>query len=313
MMDIVVLTVLGSVAWVVYAVSTKRSLIPFYEKKVKLQTPTKKTKNKRGSKATNQPQNTKKNAPTDEYAEEEPDLFSELLGEVKTVKNHMIHLTDERFVMFTEVEPCNYFLRSQEEQESIDDAFETWLSSIDGYQVQWYLQNRYIDLSEPIEEMQENMIKSENMSPNAIDYGKGLLNDLRNWQASQPRYETKRYLIFVQKADPKKAGVVKGAEDYEEKIVERAFGELYRRVNNAKNMLKRANMEVELLTGEGIAEVLYHTLNRRKAPKLKFKNIKEREMLSLYSTADKSEEQIEAVKESGNHVQNLEKEKEQAG
>lgn len=66
----------------------------------------------------------------------------------------MVHLENNQFVMIAEVEPVNYYLLDQSEQNGIDAIFETWLAQIN-YHVRVYLQNRYVDLTDPINEIQK--------------------------------------------------------------------------------------------------------------------------------------------------------------
>ncbi|WP_121616753.1 hypothetical protein [Virgibacillus halodenitrificans] len=284
--DIIFLSVMGLALWIVYCLVTKRSIIPFVKKKEdnfpKAETAMKKS----GSgKAKNE----------QHFEETEPDLFEDLLDDVIDVSNHLVHLKNNRFLLFAEVEPCNYFLRSQDEQEGIDSAFESWLATLN-YPVQWYIQSRYIDLSEPIDEMRTNMVEASDIPINALEYGKTMLEDLTNWQTSSPRYEAKRYIVFSYEVN---LGNIEAdsKEERAERIEEKAWSELYRRYNNARSSLRKANMNVQLLTTEGILEVFYHAFNRKKALKFKFKNIRERENLSLYSTADQKQSRVEYVKE----------------
>ena len=60
--------------------------------------------------------------------------------------------------------------------------------------------------------------------------------------------------------------------------------------------LRKANIEVQLLTTDGISEVMYYQFNRRKALKNRYKNIEEKEKLALYVTADQTDSRIMAVK-----------------
>ncbi|MFD1609772.1 hypothetical protein [Oceanobacillus luteolus] len=248
----------------------------------------------------NNPKKKEKDLPIDE----EPNPFKEFIGDVKEIKHHMLRYHDNTFVMFAEVEPVNYFLLSQSEQEAIDVTFETWLAQTN-YNVQFYLQNRYIDLSEPITKMQESMRNAENLHPNTIAYGESMVEDLLAWQYNSPIYETKRYLLFTHKINTAEI-TADNEEELEEKIVDKAFGELHRRLIAAKNQLNNARMEVQLLTNEGIADVLYHAFNRRRAVKNRFKDFGEQEMLASYVTADQDEIRVELVKEAINN----EKEKE---
>ncbi|MGN7299102.1 hypothetical protein [Ferdinandcohnia sp. SAFN-114] len=227
--------------------------------------------------------------------DQEPNVFQDLLKDIKEINNHMIRYHDNTFVLMAEVDPVNYFLLSLEEQEAIDVTFERWLAQI-SHNTQWYLQNRYVDLSDPIEKMRKSMIDADDLHENAVEYGKSLIDDLTKWQQIAPRYETKRYILFTHQVKTNDI-TAEDKEELEEKIVEKAFAELYRRMNAAKSQLRKARMEVHLLTNEGICEVLYHAFNRRKAVKNRYKDIALQEMTSLFVTADQDTTRIELVKE----------------
>lgn len=293
--SIIFFVLLGVIMYVIIRKSNNKPILPFNSNKAaNHQQPLKYKKINHNKK------------PKDVPLEEEPRPFREFLGEIKEIKNHMLRYHDNTFVMFTEVEPVNYFLLSQSEQEAIDVTFETWLAQAN-YNVQFYLQNRYIDLTEPIKMMQETMKKAEDLHPNTISYGESMVENLIAWQQNSPIYETKRYLIFTHKINSAEI-TAEDEDELEQKIVDKAFAELHRRVNAAKNQLSKARMEVKLLTNEGIADVLYHAFNRRRAVKNRFKDFGEQEMLSKFVTADQDDIHIELVREA---IRNEDKSKEE--
>lgn len=280
MKDILVFLLMGIVIYVVYRVAMKEPILPWKE------STNKKSKYKVKSK-----KQSKNIVPLDK----EPEIFQDLLKDIKEIDNHMIRHHDDTFVLISEVDPVNYFLLSDAEQEAIDVVFERWLAQI-SYNVKFYFQNRYIDLYEPIESMQKNMNEADDLHVNAAHFGKSLVEELQKWQQIAPRYETKRYLIFVYKVNVNDIKA-EDADELEIKIVEKAFAELYRRFNTAKSQLRKARMDVQLLTSEGILDVLYHTFNRRKAVKNRFKDFGVMEMLAQYVTADQDDTRIQLVKE----------------
>lgn len=298
MKDVLFLLICGLILYIISRIILKEPILPWKDKKPKEQLPQFKTKQK------------KTHSESDDVLEEEPVApFEHLFPEIKSLDNHMIRRYDNTFTMVAEVEPVNYFLLDQSEQESIDSIFETWLAQIN-YPVRIYLQNRFIDLSEQIEEIQKIM-NEEDLSLLAYEYGQKMIEDLIQWQRSQPRYETKRYLVFDYKVDVKDIKA-ENAEELEEKIIDKAFNELYRRVMTAKTQLRKANIEVNLLTTDGICEVLYYTFNRRKALKNRYKDIEEQEQLALYVTADQSASRIAKVKEEIETVQEVDTIQEEA-
>lgn len=135
----------------------------------------------------------------------------------------------------------------------------------------------------------------DDMDPLAKQFGENMIQSLRSWQNAQPRYETKRYILFDYQVDPKEIKA-DDQEDLQERILDKAFNELHRRVNTAKSQLRKANMKVQLLSTDGISEVLYYAFNRKKAVKNRYRDIEGQEMHSLYVTADQSAEQIVRVK-----------------
>lgn len=279
MKDLLIMAVFGLFCYVFYKIMLKEPILPWKEK----------------TEVANVPLPNKKGKKKKHHSSNEPKLFEELFNEIQNIENHMIRFKDNTFTLIAEVEPVNYFLKSQDEQEQIDVVFESWLASIN-YSVGWYLQNRYIDISDPIKSMQKSMREAQDLNETALDYGENMIQDLLNWQRSAPRYETKRYLIFSYKINPNDINA-DSKEELEEKIIDKAFAELMRRFHAAKNQLRKAEIEVKLLPTEGIYELLYYTFNRRRAVKLRFRDVVEQEMNSIYVTADQSNERIEMVKE----------------
>lgn len=227
--------------------------------------------------------------------DEEPEPFRKFLNEVTEINNHMLRYNDNTFVLIAEVDPVNYFLLSDSEQDAIDRVFETWLAQQEGH-IQFYLQNRYIDLTDPIKEMQKNMKEADDLHQNALEYGESMVEDLIRWQREQPRFETKRYIIWTNQIKPSEI-TAEDKDELEKKIIEKAFADLFRRFNSAKQQLRKANMEVSMLTTEGLIELLYYTFNRRKAVKNRFRDLIEQEGTALYVTADQDDAHIERVRE----------------
>lgn len=300
MKDILVFAVIGLGLYVFARLMMKEPILPWKEKK----STTTKASNTSGKLSLFGGKKKTSNNPLDE---EESAPFQELFNNVTKIEKHMIHYKDNRFVMMAEVQPVNYFLLDQDEQSGIDSIFETWLAQITD-SVRIYLQNRFVDLTEPIQEIKETMEKQDDMHPAAIEYGENMIKELKEWQSSLPRYETKRFILFDYQVDPKDIKLSEG-DELQERIEDKAFNELHRRVNTAKNQLRRADMQVDLLTTDGICEVLYYGFNRRKAVKNRYRDIENKEMLALYVTADQTAEQIVKVKGELEDVQKEDRER----
>ena len=295
MKDILFLLAISLAGYILVRILLKEPIRPWKEKKASAFVPKPKKKNKKNKLSTNP------------LEEEEAAPFSALFPNVKTVANHMIHFSDNRFVMMAEVESVNYFLLDEDEQEAIDTVIETWTAQI-SYDVRQYLQNRFVDLTEPILEIKKTMEREDTLNEEARTFGQNMIRDLESWQKSTPRYDTKRYILFEMQVDPNDIKLHE-EDDMQERIIDKAFQELYRRVTTAKNQLRRADVFVELLSTDGICEVLYYTFNRRKALKNRYSDIEEHEMLSLYVTADTPTKRIIKVRGELERVQKEEREK----
>ncbi len=285
--DFIVLTALALGFYVFSRLMLKEPLIPWGAKKKRVskqgtsKSKGKTSKGKKGKKSVGD--------------EDEPDPFEELFSDMEEIVKKMIRFENDRFVMIAEVDPVNYFLLSPEEQEAIDRTFETWLATLH-YPVQIYLQNRYVDLSDPIEKMRDIMLGQDDLPINAIEYGQSMIEDLTRWQELTPRYETKRYLAVSYQVNVKEINA-DNKDELEEKILQKAYNELSRRVSAAANALRKARIGVNRLDNDGIGELLYFAFNRKKAIKNRYKDIARNEMLALYTTADQDERHIELVKE----------------
>ncbi|GEL05527.1 hypothetical protein [Rummeliibacillus stabekisii] len=290
MTDVLLLIAIAIGGWIFIRIMLKEPILPWKEKK-----PKKNSNNKQIPKSKKKSKKTKKDIEEENpLNEKEAAPFQDLFPDVVSIENHMIRRLNNHFTMIAEVEPVNYFLLDQSEQEAIDMGFETWLSQFN-YPVRIYLQNRFVDLAIPIEEIQKVMAEQEDLYYEARDFGLSMIRNLKDWQASQPRYETKRYILFDYHVEAKDLKA-ESNDELEEKIIEKAFSELNRRVSAARQQLKKAEMPVFLLTTEGIGEVLYYAFNRRKAIKNRFNDIHSEEQLALYVTADQGPEHIAFVK-----------------
>lgn len=292
MKDLLFIAVLVSAVYIFYRIMLKEPILPWKEKKP--QTPKVKTKTGKTKKTANA-----------ETEEEEARPFQELFPNVVGIENHMIRHSNNTFSLMAEVYPVNYFLMNPSEQDAVDAIFETWLAQVED--VRWYLQNRFVDLTEPIKEIQKTMDSEDDLHPNAIEYGLNLIEELKNWQSSTPRYETKRFMVFDYRVDEKEIRA-ETDEELEEKIIDKAFNELHRRLTAAKMQLKKADIEVHMLTTDGISETLYYQFNRRRALKSQYRDFEEQEKLAMFVTADQTAAQILRVK---GEIESAEEEKPQ--
>ncbi|TBV85431.1 hypothetical protein [Lysinibacillus sp. OL1] len=302
LIDVLVFGAIGLAMYILMRVMLKEPIIPWKEKKVKVNDISL-------NKQPDQKSNKKKKGTPSTLDEEEAAPFRTLFPDIVGFENHMVRRVNNEFSMMAEVEPVNYYLRDHDEQEIIDGAFETWIAS-NRYDVRVYIQNRYVDLSEAIEEIQKTLKSQDNLNHDAREFGENMVRDLLYWQNSEPRFEAKRFIIFDYRVDVKEIKA-DDKEELEEKIIDKAFNELHRRIQAAKQHLRTGEMEVNMLSTDGIVEVCYYAFNRKRALKNRYKDVEKQEQLSLYVTADQTPQRIALVKgELEKYVQN---EKESSG
>lgn len=287
MIDILVFGGIALAMYILSRVMLKEPIIPWKEKKVK---PNDISLNKH----LNKKKSSKKNTNISPLDEDEAAPFRLLFPDIIGFEGHMVRRVDNEFSMIAEVEPVNYYLRDQEEQEIIDTAFETWIAS-NKYDVRIYTQNRFVDLSEAIEEIKRTLQSQDDLNHEAREFGENMIRELLRWQKAEPRYEAKRYIIFNYRVDVKEIKA-DNQEELEESILDKAFNELHRRIQSARQHLRSGEMDVKMLSTDGIVEVCYYAFNRKRALINRYKDIENREQLSLYVTADQTPKRIALVK-----------------
>lgn len=295
--DILVLAIAAIFVYLVYCFIAKRPIIP-----------TKKNLDKarlKKKEARNQAREKFKNELLDE---DEAVPFQDFFPEIEDIKEGMIIQEGYWYSIVAQVIPVNYYLLDEEEQDKIDKDFESWLSQLDNSLPRIYVQNRFIDLTENIEQIQKTMIEQDDLNEDAQQYGKYMLEDLKNFQIERPRFEQRYSLIFDYQVNTSELRLEDG-DILEEKAMEKAKAELLRKLSTAQSQLYKSGNEVIRLSTEGIIELLYHQFNRRKARKNRFRDIAQQEMMALYSTANQSAEHIAEVKEDIDHAIQKQKDK----
>lgn len=297
MKDLLVIALIGLLAWIFIRVMTKEPIIPFKKADAKkAANAVQNTKGKKGKKSKKKEVVTPESRLAEmEQEEEEAIPFDLLFPDFVGLETHMIRMSNNHFTMMAEVLPVNYFLRDPEEQETIDAAFETWTATLPESTTRIYFQNRFVDLTEQIEEMQREMDEAEDMNTSRLEYGQYVIKDLQQWQKAQPRYDTKYYVLFDFQVNAKDIRLEEG-DVLEERIIEKAFNELQRRVSAARQYLRKGEMDVLMLSEDGIVETSYYAFNRRKATKNRYRDIERQEKLAIYVTADQEASLISRVK-----------------
>lgn len=222
-----------------------------------------------------------------------------LLG-IEDIKYHMIWMPDNWFVMAIKCAPVNYDLRNKLEQEAIDIKFEQWLVALD-FDTVVHIQNRFVELHDQTETYLNSIEGDPTLNEYARNYCIYAIEYMQQWLRYIPRFEKHRYVLVPYQ--------VRGAGTRDE-VINKAIRELYRRANSIVNHLKGAEIKGKICSTADLAEMVYYSLNRKRAQHEHFSDIQLHETLSLYCTAEQDEIRVKKVLEE--NVQDSEEEKTEA-
>lgn len=220
-----------------------------------------------------------------------------LLG-VEDIKYHMMWLPDNWFVMVVKCDPVNYDLRNQLEQEAIDVKFERWLMALD-FDTVIHIQSRFVELHDQTETYQKNIDSDQSLNEYARNYCLYAIQYMQQWLRYIPRFEKHRYVLIPYQS--------RGGGSKEE-IVNRAIRELYRRASTTVNHLRGVEVKAKICKTVDIGEMLYYSLNRKRAQYEHFSDIEIHETLSLYCTAEQDDIRVKKVLEEDDQISDQEAE-----
>jgi hypothetical protein len=265
--NILFLVILAGIGWCVYRTTKQLPINPFAD---------------RAGKATDEEDAL---ANGEERKQKNKKLIREFLG-IQDIKMNMLWLPRNEYVLALRCEPVNYHLRNGIEQEGIDVRFEQWLTTMD-YPVVWHLQSRFLDLKHQLETYTKTIEEDRNLNERAKNYSYTILDYLRTWLTTQPRYEVVRYVLFPLK--------MKGSMLKKSGNADRALRELLRRAVSAQNFLEGCGVKSEICMTEDLCEMIYYALNRKRAASARFQDVRLQEMLALYCTSEQDSIRVKKV------------------
>ncbi|MGG0937037.1 hypothetical protein ABHN11_13115 [Brevibacillus centrosporus] len=224
--------------------------------------------------------------------------IKELL-EVEDIKHGLMRLKNDRFVLVVKSGAVNYYLKSQEEQEGIDAAFEAAISAYDGPEMIIYTQSRRVDYDDHIEFQLNNVKNNRNLNDIQKYYSFSVLNFVDVWQSNTEVYEKHRYFLLPYDLTSKDKRKFKN----EDQLYRRIFTIMARRAKLLIDTMGRAGVRnVTVATDRMIYEMLHFALRRSDARHFKLEDALMRESDSLFVTADRDEHQLELVEKIAKEV-----------
>ncbi len=169
---------------------------------------------------------------------------------IKNIYQGVIETTDGRYIKILEIEPINFVLRSQTEQDSIISKFASWLK-ISPVRLQFKSVTRKADSEHYIATLNKELEKENNEQCRSLgdDYI-GLIRDIGSHEALTRRF----FLIFEYEA------VQRNTED-----ISRIYATLQTAEQNARTYFTQCGNAIIKPNDpdEWIAEILYTFFNRR--------------------------------------------------
>ena len=173
------------------------------------------------------------------------------------IEDSMICLTDDRYRMMIEVNSMNYYLKTNEEQNLIEEQFSRYIT---GWDFPWcfYVQTREIDNRLIVENLESEIAESTVEFPKLADYGKAYLQYIKDLPKTLRSNLVKKKYIIIFCDDATKMNELDSVERKEY-----AFDQLYDRANIIINNLKGIGLSSHICKTNELADVIYQSLNKK--------------------------------------------------
>lgn len=171
------------------------------------------------------------------------------------ITDSMICLSNGEYVMALEVGSVNYYLRTAEEQVTIENEFKSAISSWD-FPFSLYVQTRKIDNSEILRILQEDHELYANRYPELREYS---LNYIQSMKDSENHGSgvTKKYYVIVSCKDAKLMNF-----NSEEQRRDYAYEKLGLMINKVYQGLANMGISVSVLNNTQLVELLNSAINK---------------------------------------------------
>ena len=171
------------------------------------------------------------------------------------IRSMMICLPNNLYRAVIEVEPINYYLKTDSEQETLEAMFRNALSSWD-FSFAFYTQTRTIDAEEIINTLEDDISKA--ITKELYAYGSQFLREMENLTRARNGNLIKKNYIIVSCND---ADIINPNVEASEK--ERyAFDRLSINVRKVRDSLAPMGLDCKVLSNEELIELLFVALNK---------------------------------------------------
>ena len=174
---------------------------------------------------------------------------------LKEVRDSMLVLPNHEYKMAIEVKSINYYLKTAEEQETIEAQFRSALGSWD-FSFSFYVQTRTIDADDIIRRLNEDVDKLPNGT--LKDYGHQYSRAMETLTKRRNGNLIKRNYIIISCNDAEKITTNKTEEDY----AEYAFEKLRLNTRKVEEALAPIGLSCHVLNNEELLELFFVAINK---------------------------------------------------
>ena len=174
---------------------------------------------------------------------------------VEKIRDSMYQLPNHLYRMVVEVKSINYYLKTQEEQETIEAQFRNALGSWD-FSFAFYTQTRTIDADDVIKRLNEDISK---MTTQALrDYGREYVLEMENLTRSKNGNLIKRNYVIISCNDAETISTNKTEDDF----ADYAFDKLSLNARKVEEALAPIGLACHLLDNMELMELFYVAVNK---------------------------------------------------
>lgn len=176
----------------------------------------------------------------------------------ESIEDSMICLKDNQYRMIVEVSSLNYYLKTHQEQESIEGMFRNALTSWD-FPFSFYTQTRNLEADEIERNIQKDI---DNCTTSQMkDYGTLFMREMGKINRGKSGVLVKKNYVIVQCDDAKLIEANKTDEDCRSY----AFDKLSLNVRKVGEGLSPLGLKCKVLNNHELAELLFIAINKQSA------------------------------------------------
>ena len=199
------------------------------------------------------------------------------------------------FIALAEMQQSNPYLKTDDElgqQNAIQEVF------FNGVQEPLKLtsQSQRVEMTDFLNRLKDNSQRIIGSNPQMKGYAAQVIQDTLNYQSQTDRFENRAYLQFMAIISPDEV-YGDSPQALEDQIHKKAAEKLFRQIDRANGLLKRADHALAPLDTFGLLEVIYKTFNRESSVKTRLEDIVKQQRYQLFTSAKQPDKYFKQVQQ----------------